>query len=189
MLLVYGLIPLLVFVIVDIYAGMRWAVGSAIAFAVLDIFLTKASLGVWDPGSFVALGLIAALGGYSLKTENPLYFKLQPTVLAVVFAGILAYFQFFSVPLGTRYMPLIQADIPKELSQYVTPEMLERLINLCGTASIFVFLLHGALCAFAAFKLNNWAWLAMRGIGFWVLVGVMGVAVGIFASGSIALHG
>lgn len=183
----YGLVPLLVFVIVDVYAGMRWAVMSAALFAVFDIFLSKYTMGEWDPGSFVALGLILALGAYSVKTNNALYFKLQPTVLAVVMASILAYFQFFSVPLGTRYLPLYEQAIPPEYKAQLSMETIERMINTSATVAIFVFLIHGALCALAAYKLPSWAWLLVRGVGFWILLIGAAVGVGIFTSVAAAM--
>jgi hypothetical protein len=188
MILVYGLLPLLVFVIVDLYAGLKWALASALVLGVADVFLTKASLGVWDPGSFVALGLIAGLGAYSWKTKNPLWFKLQPTVLAGLFALILIYFQFFGVPIGTRYMPLITPEIPAEYREVLSPEHMERVVNLGGTVAIFVFLLHGLLCALAAFKWSNWAWLVTRA-SIWILIAVAGIGVGIFSSLTMSLHG
>lgn len=186
-LLLYGVVPLLIFVVVDIYAGLRWAIGSAAVFAVADIFLTRVSLGVWDPGSFVALGLILLLGVYTLKTKNPLYFKLQPSILAAVFASMLVYYQFFSVPLGTRYLPLIKAEIPAEYSQMFSPAMLETLLNRSATTLIGVLLLHGTLCAVAAWKFGNWGWLAVRGLGFWIILAIAAIGVGIFTSATMPL--
>lgn len=188
-LLLYGLLPLLVFVIVDIYAGLRWAVASAAVFAVGDIFLTKYSTGEWDPGSFIALGLILALGWYSVKTKNPLWFKLQPTVVAGIFVLMLVYFQFFGMPVGERYSHVVEAQIPSEYRHLFTPEVTKLMLNYIGYAGIFVFALHGALCALAAFRMSNWAWLAVRGIGFWVLTGLAGIAVGVLTASSMSLHG
>ncbi len=187
--ILYGLLPLLVFVVVDIYAGMRWAVGSAAAFAVFDIFLTKYSLGIWDPGSFVALGLILALGAYSVRTKNPLYFKLQPTIIAAIFALMLIYFQFFGTPIGERYGDLVTKQIPEQYKGMFTPDVTALMLNRIGIAGIIVFVIHGTMCAFAALKLSNWAWLGVRTVGFWVLAVVVGIVVGLLTGASIPLHG
>ncbi len=180
-LFLYGVLPLLVFAVVEVYAGMRWAVGSAAVFAFADIFLTHASMGIWDPGSFVAFGTIVALGVVSVHYKNDVFFKLQPTIMAVLFAGILIYFQFFSVPLATRYLPLVREYLPPGMRATSEQPGFLLIMNRSCTALIGVFLVHGAICALAAFRFSTWAWLFARGVGIWILLFIAVVVVSIYS--------
>ncbi len=174
---VYGFIPLLVFVLVDLFASLKWAVIAAIVFAAGDVILSYYTLQALDPGSVMALVLLVGLGVLALRKGDRRWVKLQPVILAVAFALFVGYFQFFGQPILDRYLPLIRAATPAEFqSSYDNPLFMTKM-NQAITGLIFVFLLHGALVAWAAYRLSSVAWLLIRGLGFWVLLFMMTVGV------------
>ena len=166
----YGLLPLVVLVIVDMFASLKWAVLAAIACAVLDVVLSYYTLNAWDPGSLLALFLLCALGYVSVREGSMRYAKMQPVLLGIAFALYVAYYQFFGQPILDRYLPLVIKAVPPEFQHnFSDPEFLRRM-SKAVTGLIFVFLAHAALCWWAAEKLSNGAWLVIRGVGFWVLL-------------------
>lgn len=177
-LLVYGLLPLVVFVIVDLAAGVKWAVLAAILGAFADIFITRRMTGAWDPGSFVAFGLMAALGVVTLRLDKPVYVKLQPTVMAVLYAALLVYLQLRG-GLGNTYLPLLAKGLPPEMRAVADEPWVPKLLDRIVWGMVPLLLVHGALCAVAAYKWSNVAWLLVRGVGFWVLVLLFGIALGV----------
>ena len=170
MLLLYGILPLVVFVLVDTFAGIRWAVVAAAAGAVFDVVLTRVTTGEWDPSSFAALALIGLLGWVSVKLDNSLYFKMQPAVMSILFAAILTVFQLSGVSLAARYAPAMKAIAPPNVQQvFDQPQFIA---YLDGTVSwlIVFFLVYAAIMAVVAYRWGNVVWLVMRGVGFWVLL-------------------
>lgn len=172
--------PLIVYLLVDYWKGFRAGIYAAIvcsAFMIgYDYFLTG------EVDSFV-LGesfLIVLLGTISLKMNNDRYFKFQPTVVAWVFAAVFAYFQLFDQPLlqhftphlekifmSARAHPEVAADGPQsQLSQEMLarlhdPKTQENFARL-SMGSIWLFLGHGLIMAYAALRLSTRAWFGWR---------------------------
>ena len=165
----YGLLPLIAFVLVDMIAGIKAGFVSAFLFAVLDIFVMYHSTGQWDPISFVAAALVLILGGMSVRLNNSTYFKFQPVLVGFVLAGFVVYVQFFDVPFVYRYMPLIRANMPPEMQAYLENEEFIELLSSLFNWMIAVIIIHAALVAYAALKCSNLTWLIVRGVGFWVV--------------------
>jgi hypothetical protein len=154
---------------------------AALVCAVADVVVTRAFLGSWDPGSFVALALIAVLGFVSIKLEDSVYFKLQPVVLSVLFAGLVAYHQFWGTPIVQVYLPLIKKAAPPGMQHVFGQPAFLALLDGMVTWSILALLLHGAAVAYTALRASNLVWLLTRALGFWVI----GFAV---SFGYMALH-
>ena len=165
----YGLVPLAAFVAAEMLVGMRAGLAIAFILAVVEIFVMRQASGSWDPVSFTAAGLIAALGAVSLKLENSVYFKFQPVVLGVCLAGFIAYLQFFDTPVVYRYLPLIQEGLPESMRSILKDRQFLAELNSLFTYLIWIVLLHSAWIAYAALRCSNLTWLLVRGLGLWVL--------------------
>ncbi len=176
---VYGLIPLIVFVLLDLFTNIKWAVFGAVAFAILDVFVTYFWFGFWDPGSIIAAVLFVILGFVTLKWQNPIFIKLQPTIMAAVLALLIGYFQFFSVPLVERYMPQLKEMAPPELVPFLSDPAFIAQYNQAVSGMVFLFVIHAAWMAYAAFKQSNKTWLAVRAFGFWALFALYAIGVAV----------
>lgn len=171
--LLQGILPLLVFVIVDVFAGLKWGVIAAIVFAFGEVGLTYAMFGELDQTTVIAALLVTVLGWLSIKMNNPKFFKFQPVALSVLLAAILAYFQYFDVPLVLKYLDRHSVLVPAEMRAMMgDPLMRKRMGDVCGDF-IYLLLAHAAIVAYAALRMSNVMWLIMRGVGFYLLVAVL----------------
>lgn len=82
-----GILPILVFVIVDSIAKKRVAIWSAIAMALVELLYSLIELGELDELTLLSFATVAVFGLLSIKKNNDLFFKLQP-VLFGVFLGM-----------------------------------------------------------------------------------------------------
>lgn len=188
-LIIYGIVPLVAFVLVDIWVGLKWAVVAAVVFAVLDVLVSyHVSGGIWDPGSIIAAVLILAFGIVATRRNDARYVKFQPVAVAAVFALLLAYYQFLGGGLVYHYLPLLHAGLPESMQPMLKDPSFVALMDKSVSGLIVVLLVHGAWVAYAALKLSNMTWLVVRGLGFWVVffVYLIGFAIYQILSGIVA---
>lgn len=180
MLFLQGILPLLAYVIAETYWGVRKAVLVALVLALLEIVWSRVSLGYFEHTGLLSAALIVVMGAISYRMNSPLMIRLQPVVLGCVFAGVLAYYQFFDEPLIFKFYPLMKTMMPADqYLQLENPEIRALVGAMCGQL-IGVFLVHGAIVAVAAFKWNRWVWLAVRTIGIYAMVFAM-VVINVWA--------
>lgn len=168
-----GLIPLIIFVIVDLFAGLKWGVYAAVAFAVLECVWGYVQFHEFDPSSLVAAGLIIVLGFVSIRMNSSIYFKFQPVVLDLVFAAFFAYFQFFDTPFMLKYLPKIAPLFPPEQQERLMSPFFQELFGRMSGDIVYVFLLHAILVAYVAVRHSNLVWLIVRGVMIYVLMFLM----------------
>lgn len=176
--LIYGMVPLIAFVVVDALAGLRWAVISATAFALVDVLITYYTTGLLDYGLVAGAVLVLGLGVYALRRNDPFVFKMQPVVLGVLLAAFVAYHQIFGPPLTVVYLSFFEKALPPDQQGALHNPDVIALMNAMVNGLVPVFLIHAVLVWLAAKKMGNVAWLVMRGVGFWLLLVIMAVGVG-----------
>lgn len=156
-----NLLPIVVFVVVDMWADAKTGILAALALSICVVLWSYWSLGSFDPMSLCEAGLILVLGAVSLKLDSSIYFKLQPAVLGIIISLYIAYFQFFDTPLMVRYLPLMSKMNPEMETLKNDPSFLVFLTKASGHF-IIVFAVHAAMVLFAALRLSNKMWLAAR---------------------------
>jgi intracellular septation protein A len=167
-----GLLPLIVFAIVDIFAGMRWGIIAAIVFSVIMAAWSWHEYGEVDQTTWISLGLILCMGLISIRMRDDRLFKFQPVVMAVVSASVLVWFQWQGSPLLLQMIPKIVALLPEEQRSLVTsPRALKSMARM-DFIMIFVCIAHGVLVAWAALRKTTSYWLVARGLGLYVLMAV-----------------
>lgn len=68
----------------------------------------------------------------------------------------------------TKYAHLYPPELKSQMTHPIMIELF-KLFTLIFGYGLFV---HGALTAWVALKLSNWWWIAMRGIGFYAIMGL-----------------
>jgi hypothetical protein len=170
MLVLQGILPLVVFALVDIFAGLRAALIAAIVFAVLEACWSYYTFGEIDHLTWVSLGLICVMGALSYKMKSDRLFKFQPVALGVIAALVFVYFRVTEAPLLLQLVPKVSLLLPPERRDlFESPQALAAL-NRLDLLMIAVLLIHSALVAWAAVRKSTMVWLIVRGVMLYVLM-------------------
>lgn len=168
--ILFGLLPLVAFVVIDNFMGLRAGLFAAIVLALAEAAYTIYEFGALDSLSIASLILVLLFGLLSLRNNNSLYMKLQPVLLGLCFSCVIITYQIIGKPILILFFEKYGSLIPAALqSQLQNPHMHEML----GRVSLYLglgFLLHSVLVAYAALRLSNWWWLLIRGIGLYVMM-------------------
>jgi len=168
--LMVGIVPLFIFVLVDTFAGLKVALISTVVMAILEGVFSLYYFGDIDSVTIFSLVTVVIFCFLSFKKKNALFIKLQPALLSLLI-GLLLVISYginepFLLKLTIKYKDLIPPEYTFQLRNPQFLKMLE-----VSTLSIGIALLvHALVTALAAFKLSNWWWLAVRGVGFYLFV-------------------
>jgi intracellular septation protein A len=175
--LLFGLLPLLVFVILDSLKGMKAGIIGAFILCFLELFYTLYQFGTVDSLTIGTFVLVLIFGFISLKTKNPIFFKLQPAILGLILGLILLICDLFGHNILSLAFAKYQFAFPEELRAATEdPRFIWALVKL-NTYLGLGFLIHSALVAYAALKLSNWWWIIIRGIGLYVMMTICVVLI------------
>ncbi len=175
--LFFGMVPLLAFVIIDSFAGLKTGLIAGILFALAEAVYSVIAYGAIDELTIGSTALILIFGFLSFKSQKEIYFKLQPVFLGVTCGLILVVMQAFGKPLLVMMLNKYQLMIPSEMREMIMhPESMRRMAVLSGILG-WGFLLHAALVAYSAFRMSKWWWLIIRGVGFYVMLFVCAMLV------------
>ncbi len=169
-LLLFGLLPLIVFVLVDIFASFKVAVICSIVAALIETAFTYFYFHEIDEMTWITLGLVVGLGAVAYKLDNSKIFKFQPVVLGVLIGAVFAYYQYFDQPILLKFLPKMKMYLSEDQLAIVnSPENLQRM-GVLSERLIYVFFVHAALVAFAAVKMSTMSWFLIRSIGIYILL-------------------
>jgi intracellular septation protein A len=167
-----GLLPLIVFAIVDIFASLNVAIAAAIAVACLEALWCWYRYGEVDQMTWISLALIMAMGLVSIRMKDARLFKFQPVVLAFVFAGTLAWFQWRGEPLLLKMLPKVVMLLPADQAWMASDEMVIKRMARLDLYLIGAFAAHGALVSWFALRKSTLHWVLSRALGFYVFAGM-----------------
>ncbi len=167
-----GLLPLIVFAVVDIFAGMRAGIIAAIIFAVIEALWSWHNYGEVDKTTWISLGLILAMGLISFRMKDDRLFKFQPVVMAGVFAATMGWFQWAGDPLFLQMLPKVKGLMPPDKQRLFDDAMFLKRMARLDLMMVFAFIVHGAIVAWAALRKTTVYWLIARGVGLYMAVGL-----------------
>ncbi len=165
-----GILPLVVFAIVDIFAGMRTAIIAAIVIALLEAGWSWYRFGEVDNITWISIGLIVVMGLISLRMKDSRLFKFQPVVLAGVMVITFAWFQWRGDPLLVQMMPKVASFFSPEQQALMSDQRMINAMARLDLLMVGVFAVHGSLVAWSALRKSTMHWLIMRGVGIYVLM-------------------
>ena len=174
-LLLGGIIPVVVFTIIEEKFGTYWGLVAGMAFGIGEIIYEKVTQKKVDTITWIGNGLLLGMGAISLFTSEGIWFKLQPALIEAFMAGLLI----VSTLLGRPFL-LMMAKKQGTLIQ--TPENLRPILEKKFSGLNFriglFFLAHAILATWAAIHCSTRAWAILKGIGLTVsLIVYMGVEV------------
>jgi len=156
-----SILPLILFVIADLYRGMKAGIVVAVSCSVGIFFYFWIKTGETSEFLVIETILIAILGGISLKMNNSQYFKFQPVVVGGILSLISLWYQLFDQPIMIKFLPLVKSMDPELAKQFASPQMMNMLGNISWIL-IINLLLHAAFVAWVAVKKGNVAWVMSR---------------------------
>lgn len=160
-----GFLPLIVFVVADSLWGTRIGLVVAIFSGIIEIAFSWFKERFIDKFVLFDIGLIVILGVVSITLENPIFFKLKPALIEIIFCVILAISIFSPVNImllmTKRYMKGIDID------QNALNEMKKSLKVI-----FFIFLIHTVLIVYSAFFMSKGAWAFISGGLFYIIFGL-----------------
>ena len=168
--LLFGVLPLIIFVLIDSFAGLKAGIISAALFAVLELVYTLVVYKQIDGITIGTLATVLILGFLSYKTGSSMFFKLQPVLLGVFFGAALLVMQVLDKPLLVILMEKYRYIVPENLREMMTNPMFIELLKKSSLTLGWGFLIHAGFVAYAAFYMSNWWWLAIRGVGVYVMM-------------------
>jgi intracellular septation protein A len=151
-----------------------------------ELLLLYSKTGTIDPVSILGTSLFIGLGYHSLRTNDRLFFKLQPAITAAIVGLMVGYLQFFGQPVLDRYWPFLQKILAPEQQQMLQEPQIHAMLSQMFTGLTFVMFLDAAWIAYAAKKQSQRAWVLVNVFGIFLLlfILVIGVVVKALFSGA-----
>jgi isopentenyldiphosphate isomerase/intracellular septation protein A len=159
-----GLLPLIVFILVDEFYGMTAGLMVAVAFGAGQLLYSYLKDSVIDTFVLFDTLLIVALGGVSLLLENEVFFKLKPAVIGAILCVLLGISAFspmnLLVMMSKRYVK--DMHISDTQAQQMTRSA--RVLFMLFTA-------HTVLVIYAALFMSTEAWAFISTVLLYLLFG------------------
>jgi intracellular septation protein len=154
-----GILPLVLFSVVEEYYGPIWGTIVAIIFGIGEMAFEYHRDKKISPLTLGSNAFIIALGLITIFTNDGIWFKLQPAILELAIAIVLIVSVIRKKDLLSAMMKAQGQSIPENLIHFL-PSLTFRL-------SLF-FIFHSGLATWAAFYWSTEAWIALKGIGLTV---------------------
>ena len=146
-----GLLPLLVFIIVDEIAGTKEGIIFALIFGILELVFIYIKEKRIDKFVIVDTLLLVAFGGFSLLLENDIFFKLKPALIELIFCFLIGFSAFSKknliMSMSKRYMKGVEMNHQVELKFKSSLKVM-----------FWMFFVHTLLIVYSAYFMSNAAW-------------------------------
>lgn len=162
-LLLGGVLPLIIYTLVEEYYGTFWGLICGMVFGTGEIIYEKVKLGKVEWMTWLGNGLLLFFGGVSLLTSEGVWFKLQPAILEAVMGGGILFSHFVKKPF------LVSMAKKQNLFGQFPPELqpsLEAQLAGFNFRCAFFFFAHAIIATWAAFHWSTRAWVILKGVGF-----------------------
>ncbi len=90
-------------------AGIYWATGVLMAATVAALAASRLVLGRFSLPPLITAGLVVVFGGLTIWLQDPRFVMLKPTIINVIFAGVLG----FGLVTGRNLLKLLMGEMLK----------------------------------------------------------------------------
>jgi len=164
-----GLLPLIVYILIDSILPPKTAIAVAIAFGILQFFLIGIIKKQWDKFIILDTALLALLGGISIIFDNEIFFLWKPALIEALMVIILAIVYFTNINILFKWMGHYM-DIP-QVNEEQTNTFRKSLLNI-----LILLILHIALIIFSIYHLSHEWWAFISGVLLYIIMGVWLIA-------------
>ncbi len=159
-----GLLPLIVFILVDEFYGTSAGLIVAVCFGIAQLIYSYLREKVFDKFTLYDTLLIVALGIVSYALDNDIFFKLKPALVGAILCVLLGISAFTKVNLlalmSKRYLEGVELK-----------EEQEKQFKRSLRALFIIFSFHTLLVLYSAFFLSKEAWAFISTVLFYMLFG------------------
>ena len=159
-----GFLPLIIFIVADSIWGTRIGLIVAVLAGIVEIAYSWFRNKFIDKFVLFDIGMIIILGVISITLDNPIFFKLKPALIELIFCVILAISIFSPVNvmllMTKRYMKGV------DINDEALNEMKKSLKVI-----FFIFLVHTGLIIYSSFFMSKAAWAFISGGLFYIIFG------------------
>ncbi len=163
--ILYSMIPLIGFWIVEEKYGLEAGIIAAIVLGVAEVVWIYIKEHRLEPFAFWSAILVVVMGGISWWLESSTIIRLKPAILEGVFAAVFL----VSSLLGKPFM-VIMAE--KQFGNFIQNPLQMRYLNGLNVRIGILFVLHTAVTVYAAIWLSLSAWVFVKGILFYVFFAI-----------------
>ena len=179
--LLFLVIPLLIFVVVDTYASLNIALAVAVLFALAEFAYSYWVSGTLDSFSIFSLFLLVILGGLSYFQQSRKMFYLKPAILSFAMSVYLLICYYLGQDVFLDFMDRMQPIISEEQWNLLQQPQVQRMLQVAPMTLGYSLFVHGLLSTYAALKLKRWAWFMIAGIGGYVFIFIAAVSASLLA--------
>ena len=154
-----GLLPILAFTFIEDHYGPLWGTVAGMVFGLGELIYEKVRLKKISTITWIGNGMILALGGISIVSQDGIWFKLQPALLEAFFTV------FLWVGLATKRNFLLM--MAEKQGQKI-PDMVKPFFNGMTFRLGLFFALHAILAVWAALDWSTESWALLKGVGLTV---------------------
>lgn len=162
-LLLGGVLPLVVYTIIEEYFGVFWGLIAGMALGIGEIVFERVRQGKVETITWVGNGLILGLGLISLFTQEGFWFRMQPAILELGMAGLLI--GSWATQRSFLLLMARKQGAIERMPPALQPEFESFVKGFTVRLGVF-FLLHSLLATWAAFYWSTRAWVLLKGVGF-----------------------
>lgn len=162
-----GIIPLLIFVILDSLSNLKAALIGAVIMALFEVIFSIFYFGEIDILTILSFVLVVVLAYFSYKKGKSIHFKMQPVILSFVFGFTFIIAYFLHYPLFYIFSIKYKQYLPEQFNLFLSYPIFVDFLKLASLYMGYGFILHAIATWITALKLSNWWWIIMRGVGFY----------------------
>jgi intracellular septation protein A len=161
--LLYSLVPLIGFWLVEKYWGLEAGIVVAIVLGIGEVAWVYWRERRWEPFSLWSAVLVIVMGIVSWQLESGKILLLKPAIIEAVFASV-----FIVSSIAKKPFMLLMAQ--KQFGKVEFNSMQLRYFNGVNWRIGLLFLLHTMMTVYAALWLSSDAWFFAKGVLFYILL-------------------
>lgn len=165
-----GIVPLIIFVVIDSFLDMKYALVGAILSAFLEGIVSYVLYKEIDSVTIFSFVTIIILAFITYRTNSPTFFLFQPVLVSMVLSLSLLISYALKRPLFLTFMMKYKNQLPEMMQQQLGNPLFLKLLQYATFYTGIALTFHAIATAFAALKLSKWWWLIIRGVGFYVFL-------------------
>lgn len=161
--LIPGLLPIIIYVIVDEFLGTRAGIYAAIIFGIIELVVIWVKEHKIDRFIIFDTLLIVVLGAVSIGLDSDIFFKLKPGIIGLIISFLLGISSFSKYQVMQLFFKRYLKNM--QLNDFQWYQMLVQL-----KALFYISIFHTALVFYSIWFMSDKAWAFISSVLLYVLV-------------------